>query len=677
MKHALCFFIILSNSHHPRIMKLSVIIVNYNVEHFLEQCLHAVHKASINLATEVIVVDNNSVDNSLKMLQEKFPEVHVIANTKNTGFAYANNQAINSSKGEYVLLLNPDTIVEEDTFEKVLMFMDAHPEGGGLGVKMLDGKGNFLPESKRGLPTPMVAFYKIFGFSRLFPKSKTFGKYHLGFLSKDQIHEVDILSGAFMLLRKSALDKVGLLDEAFFMYGEDIDLSYRLVQGGYKNYYFPETRIIHYKGESTKKSSVNYVFVFYNAMQIFARKHFSQKNARTFSFFINIAIYLRAAAAIISRFAQKIILPFIDAIMLFGGIYGIKNYYEHYIKFSDGGSYPQEFITIVVPAYIAVWLTTVFLSGGYDKPVKLTKIIRGLFVGTGIILMFYALLPEHYRFSRALILLGAVWSIASMLSVRMFLHLIKLKNFTLDGGRNKRVAIIGSAEECERVHTLLKQTSLPTGFVGYVSHLNEPENKKNNFIGSLHQLREIASIYKIDEAIFCAKDLSAQNIIDQMLLFGTSDVDFKIAPPESLAVIGSNSIDTSGDLYVIDINSITKSVNRRNKRLLDIVTSLTFLMISPLLLFFIQHPVGFFGNIFRVLSGKKSWIGYSYNEENAEYAQKLPVIRKGVLHPADILNGRGTNPITIKNLNILYAKDYKVYTDLSIIRKGFKYLGRS
>ncbi|HEU4717185.1 MAG TPA: glycosyltransferase family 2 protein, partial [Bacteroidia bacterium] len=203
-------------------MKLSVIIVNYNVEHFLEQCLHSVIKASRHTETEIFVVDNNSVDGSLQMLKEKFPAVHVIANRENVGFSRANNQAMRIANGEYVLLLNPDTVVEESTFDKVIAFMDAHPEAGGLGVQMIDGKGNFLPESKRGLPTPSVAFFKISGLSKLFPKSKTFGRYHLGFLDKDRTHEVEILSGAFMLLRKAALDKVGLLDEDFFMYGEDI-----------------------------------------------------------------------------------------------------------------------------------------------------------------------------------------------------------------------------------------------------------------------------------------------------------------------------------------------------------------------------------------------------------------------------------------------------------------------
>lgn len=300
-------------------MKLSVVIVNYNVMHFLEQCLNSVRKAVKNIESEVFVVDNNSVDGSVKMVREKFPEVNLIVNPDNRGFSKANNQAIKIAKGEYVLLLNPDTVVEDDTFEKIIKFMDAHEDAGGLGVKMVDGKGKFLPESKRGLPTPAVAFYKIFGLSKLFPKSKIFGQYHLTYLNNDEIHEVDVLSGAFMLIRKPLLDKIGGLDESYFMYGEDIDLSYRITKEGYKNYYFPKTRIIHYKGESTKKSSINYVLVFYQAMIIFAKKHFSQKNAKLFSLLINMAVYFRAFLAILRRLADKVFLKMLDAVFIFAG----------------------------------------------------------------------------------------------------------------------------------------------------------------------------------------------------------------------------------------------------------------------------------------------------------------------------------------------------------------------
>jgi GT2 family glycosyltransferase len=265
-------------------MQLSVIIVNYNVKYFLEQALYSVYKAMQGLNGEVFVVDNNSADGSCEMVRRKFPQTIVIENKSNTAFSVANNQAIKQAKGKYILLLNPDTVVEEDCFRRCIDFMDTHQDAGAIGVKMIDGKGKFLPESKRSLPTPKVAFYKMFGFASIFPKSKTFGRYHLGFLSNDEVHEVEVLSGAFMFIRKATLDKIGLLDEDYFMYGEDIDLSYRITQGGFKNYYFPNTTIIHYKGESTKKTSVNYVFVFYRAMIIFAQKHYSKKHAKLFSF---------------------------------------------------------------------------------------------------------------------------------------------------------------------------------------------------------------------------------------------------------------------------------------------------------------------------------------------------------------------------------------------------------
>jgi len=232
---------------------ISVIIVNYNVKYFLEHCLHSVCKSLEGIEGEIIVIDNNSVDGSCQMIKEKFPQIHLIENKENVGFSKANNQGILISSGKYVLILNPDTVVQENTFHKCLSFMELHPKAGSLGVKMIDGTGNFLPESKRSLPTPFVSFCKIFGLSALLPKSRIFGRYHLGYLDNDKINKIEILSGAFMFIRKSVLDQVGMFDEAFFMYGEDIDLSYRILLAGYENYYFPDTTIIHYKGESKKR----------------------------------------------------------------------------------------------------------------------------------------------------------------------------------------------------------------------------------------------------------------------------------------------------------------------------------------------------------------------------------------------------------------------------------------
>lgn len=653
-------------------LKLSVIIVSYNVKHFLEQCLYSVRAAVTDIDTEIFVVDNASVDGSVKMVREKFPEVVCIENEDNPGFARANNQAIKISTGEYILLLNPDTIVETDTFSKIVSFMDQHPDAGGLGVKMVDGTGKFLPESKRGLPTPGVAFCKVFGLSRLFPKSKLFNKYHLGYLDKEKIHEVEILAGAFMLMRKSVLDKVGLLDEAFFMYGEDIDLSYRITQAGYKNYYFPETRIIHYKGESTKKGSLNYVFVFYNAMIIFARKHYSAKNARLFSMLINMAIYFRAFLSIANRVFKNILLPMADITLLYGGVALIARIWEQHVIYPWGGHYPVELYLFVIPSFIFIWILSIYYSGGFDKPLSIWKSYRGLFAGTIIILVIYALLPEHFRFSRSLILNGTIWGILALTITRLLLHFLKIGNFRLSSSKSKRFAVIGNKAEAERVADILKKAVSNPGFIGLVS-IERETTGNNGFLGHISQIKDILNIYKIDELIFCAKDMPAESIIDQMSDLQHTQVNYKIAPPESMSIIGSNSIDTAGELYVIDINSIGKFQNRRSKRVFDVGMGLLLLLSYPVTVFITGHPANYFLNIIEVLLGIKSITGYHPVEM---HDHKLPEIKKGIIYPTDTFNTAITEPGSIARLNMLYARDYRISNEFRMLYKGFRKLGR-
>lgn len=651
-------------------MDLSVIIVNYNVKHFLEQCLHAVQKATKNVAAEIFVVDNNSVDGSTQLLREKFPEVQLIENAKNVGFSKANNQAIKLAKGKYVLLLNPDTVVEEDTFEKVITFMNLHPEAGGLGVKMIDGRGRFLPESKRGLPTPWVAFFKMFGLSTLFPKSKVFGKYHLSYLDENEIHEVDVLAGAFMLIRKETLDKVGLLDESFFMYGEDIDLSYRIQKGGYKNYYFPETTIIHYKGESTKKGSLNYVKVFYNAMVIFAKKHFSARKAGVFALFIHLAIYFRAFLSICKRVFSRAIIPALDAILIFIGFLLITPIWEN-MRFHNDGYYPEEFMQIVVPVYIIFFLLGIAASGGYRKPLSIYKLLRGIFWGLIAILLVYSLVDERYRFSRALILLGTVWSGVSIILLRSLGHVLKLPGFRLNLSRVKRIAIVGHSQEANRVKKLLEETRINSQLAGFIAL--DPDDNDEQYIGQIDQLPEIININRINELIFCAENISSAEIIRAMLDLTQLDVEYKIAPPESVSIIGSNSIHTAGDLYVVNVNAISKTANRRKKRIFDLEAAMLILLISPLICWFYKQKFSFFSNAWKVLSGKKSVIGYARVEGTYE---NLPELKPGLLNPADLFTNIKLDNEKIKRLNMLYAKDYLILTDAEILLKAWKKLDR-
>lgn len=291
-------------------LKLSVIIVNYNVKYYLDQCIRSVLRAfeEMNTPAEIIVVDNHSADGSVDYLEQRYPQklfpmVRFVRSAHNLGFARANNIAIRQSRGEYVLLLNPDTIVGEDALKASVDFMDAHEDAGAVGVRMLGAQGRRAMESRRGLPTPMVSFFKMLGFCNRWPHHRLFGKYYMGYLPWDEPCQIEVVSGAYCMLRRKALDEVGLLDEDFFMYGEDIDLSYRVLKGGYHNYYLP-VDILHYKGESTQKSSFRYVHVFYEAMLIFFRKHYS---GMTFllSLPIKTAIYAKALMALVGMLSDR------------------------------------------------------------------------------------------------------------------------------------------------------------------------------------------------------------------------------------------------------------------------------------------------------------------------------------------------------------------------------------
>lgn len=616
----------------------------------MDQCLDSVRKGIKDLSAEVFIVDNCSVDGSIEMVKAKYPEFHLIENKDNVGFSKANNQAIEISNGQYVLLLNPDTVVEEETFSKTLGFMDDQIDSGGLGVRMIDGKGIFLPESKRGLPTPLVAFYKIFGLSSIFPKSKRFGQYHLGHLSEFENHQIDILSGAFMLIRKTTLDKIGFLDESFFMYGEDIDLSYRITLGGYKNYYYSNTKIIHYKGESTKKSSVNYVFVFYRSMIIFAQKHFSGKSAKLFSFLINLAIYLRAFMAISLRIAKHLFLPIIDFTYIVFGLYALTNYW----KMSDI-DFPVGLINYSIPIYSLIWIYTSYFNGVYDNPIKLFKTIKGVFIGTLIILLAYAILPKYWQFSRLFIFVGAGWITTYYILSRNFLHFIIGKKYKLHIKSSKAFGIINNDySEVSRIENLIRQTN---DNIATIDKIN---------IHSIDNIKDGS----YDEIIFSSKKHSYKEIIDWMSRLGFEQTDYKIAPDSEDYLIGSNSIDTPGELYILNLNTLVSKENKRKKRLFDILFSLNGILLAPFILWNMKKSGFFMRNMIQVFIGKISFIGFS--EDVSKKDVRLPQIKPGILVPGDIIDS--DDPQINEKLNLLYARDYSMRKDLSILLKAWKKL---
>lgn len=629
-------------------MRLSIVIVNYNVKYFLKQCLSSVYGSQRKLADgselelDVWVVDNDSVDGSVEMVRADFPQVHVIENHENVGFAKANNQALAGCAGQCLLLLNPDTVVESDTFVRCINFMEEHPDCGGLTVKMVDGDGNFLKESKRGFPTPEASFYKISGLIKLFPHSRRIAAYYMGHLPEDAVNEIEIMPGAFLLLRHEVYQQIGGLDERYFMYGEDIDYSWRIHLAGWKNYYLPETRIIHYKGESTKKGSMNYVYTFYNAMSIFVKRYFTGGNARLFNALLHTAIWLRASMSWLRRIAGRLAVPLLDFAVAFGGFFALKQLWATQWA-NNIDYYPPEYTWMVIPAYILILMCSSWLGGGYDKPVRPLRIVKGMGVGLLLLLAFYSLLDEGQRYSRMLLLAGSAWTVISTLLIRCLLSTLNIKGYALRARRRGNVLVIGSDEETRRVKGLYQRMGIPE------------ENVVTEATQQARRMADLIRVERVEEVVFCGADVELKEIITLMAALKTTGVNYKIAPSDSDFVIGSDSILSRDDLYLDDLNTISTATCRRNKRFFDLATSLLLLILSPLLFWFQHRKKSYFAHCLTVLAGRCSWVGYPGHQ--------------GVFSPSDIAHD--LSPEVHERLLLRYMRRYRTSSDAAILMKNW------
>ena len=395
-----------------------------------------------------------------------FPGVNFIWNTENEGFAKANNKALKLASGNYILFLNPDTIVPEDCFEKCISFIKSKDDSGALGIKMIDGSGKFLKESKRAFPSPMTSLFKLSGLTRLFPKSKVFSKYHLGFLDENISHEVDVLAGAFMMIPKKILDTTGTFDESFFMYGEDIDLSYRIQKAGYKNYYFAESSIIHFKGESTKKGSLNYVKIFYKAMSVFAKKHYGGTKAGIFNLLIQIAIFLRAGLAATARFLKWIGLPVIDAGMILLSFWIVKFLWSTFVKREV--NYSPNMLIIAFPAFTLLFLAASYFAGLYDTGYKQSRLNKSTVTAILVLLSVYSLLPESLRFSRGILLFGSLMAFFLMTVVRWLLLHWNIIESVGESDEINQTVIAGTESDFNEVSALLQKAGMHERVLGRV-----------------------------------------------------------------------------------------------------------------------------------------------------------------------------------------------------------------
>lgn len=645
-------------------MRLSVIIVNYNVKYFLEQCLCSVIKATKDTGAEILVADNNSTDGSIDYLKPRFPHVKFVANAVNLGFAKANNQLLEMATGQYILFLNPDTMVPEDCIEKCIAFLESHPLSGALGIRMIDGTGKFLKESKRAFPSPLTSLYKLSGLTGLFPRSEHFARYHLGHLAEKENHEVDVLAGAFIMITRKILDEVGYFDESFFMYGEDIDLSYRIQKAGYRNYYFSESTILHFKGESSKKGSLNYIRMFYKAMSLFVRKHYKGPRARFFNFLIEVAIWGRALLSATGKLLKQLGLPLFDAGVILMSFWIAKYYWGKYIR--QEVNYSPQMLTIAFPIFTFIFLIVSIFSGLYDRNYKLSRLNRSTLSAALILLSSYALLPENYRFSRGILVFGiGLCYLLISISRWLFIKMNLLKHAD-EEDEHRQTIIVSNERDFEIVKSLMTTSGMQERVLGRV---NNNSSEASGAMGTIQHLPHLLKMYPIKEVIFCEDELSFKSIIEtiQQLVRG---VRYKFHAAGSMGIVGSDNKHIGGEYFTRDRQFIiTHPANKRNKDFFDIVVSLFFMVTFPFHFILQKRPLQFFRNSWDVLKGKKSWVGYAL-EDNG-----LPYIKPGIISSTSL--PRSCNTLPAQSLQVSdewYAAGYSIDTDLSKIWRGYKYL---
>jgi len=642
--------------------QISIVIVNYKVKHFLKQCLYSIQKAIGDLEVDVWVVDNDSQDGSEEMIHQFFPDVKLIVNKVNVGFSKANNQALRQIQSKYTLILNPDTVLSEDTLSKCFQVMESDQTIGMIGARMIDGTGKYLPESKRGFPTPSSSFYKLSGLYKFFPKSDYFNHYYLGHMDEFEQNEIEVLTGAFMFSRTDVLHQVQYFDEDYFMYGEDIDLSTKVIKAGYKLVYLPQTSIIHFKGESTKRDSAAYVKHFYNAMLIFTGKHFSGSKASIFALFLKMGVILRGFLSFVNQVILKRAAIFIDMILAFLSLEFITNiwanYYHHNPEYFEGTSIHYNNII-----YSLLWCLSLWTIGHYGRKFTFRKLFAGILLGSSILFIGYALLDSHYNPSRAVILLGMLLFGFIVTIKQGFINFFDSGKFLLSTKESNKVLIVAKESEIDLIRDKFKNNQESKSYQGFVQ---PTKDESVHSLGTIENLTEIVETYEIDEIIFSLTHINMSDIMPLMTQLGNK-VHIKLTGGEHLNIIGSNSKNLSGEVYVMDIQyNVDTLENRRQKRSFDIIASLILLVLFPIAK--MRNKSIRLSNIFTTLKGDTTWIGYNPQDPQIN---TLPTIKKSIIRQDYKHVSNDTNHV--HNTNMHYAKDYQLGKDLNILLSYFNW----
>lgn len=606
-------------------MDISVIIISYNVKEFLHQSLLSLQKTLSGFKSEIIVVDNASVDGSKRIIKKEFPDIQLIENDDNVGFARACNQGLEIAEGKYLLLLNPDTLLQEDTVPKMIKFFEDHPEAGAAGCKILNADGTLQKACRRSFPTPSVAIPKMLGLSRLFPQNKLFAKYNLTYKDPDKLTEVDAVSGSFLMLRKEVYDQIGGLDEDYFMYGEDLDFCYRIKEAGWKIYYVPDTQIVHYKGESAKLASFDNLIVFYKAMGIFVNKHFSKGAYYFIDIFLKLGIVMRGFLSLISQAFRKYFIPSIDAMVVVGSIV-----VTHYLQDSPLPS-SQTLISMTL-FYLLLWLGVGYTVGLYDK--RVLSYSRASVAGIiGIIISFFAnnvfdemiYSPQYINYGFVVIgLLIPGWRISLLMLQRR--KIIPLKSKLMRSLLLRRTILIGSGKETRRIAKKM-QAHIEHGFeiLGFVDKNYNADNINGfPFLGNIKNLNEIVRIHKATELIFTTDQFDNEDILRILDQVRKERVEARIVPKNLDFILGKSSVEKIEDIPLIEVDyNIFYFSNQFFKRIFDLVVSITGgILVSPFVFLYVLFTRGKIRKQKFLTWQEEEFTGYVFERKNGKTYRK-------------------------------------------------------
>ncbi|MEO5782902.1 MAG: glycosyltransferase family 2 protein, partial [Ginsengibacter sp.] len=489
-----------------------------------------------------------------------------------------------------------------------------------------------------------------------------FAKYYVGNIHEEKNHEVEVLAGAFMLISKKIIDSVGSFDEDFFMYGEDIDLSYRIREAGYKNLYFADSSIIHFKGESTKRGGLNYVRLFYKAMSIFTQKHYGNR-AFIFNASIHVGILLRAFLSSVKRFIKWIGMPVIDGAIILMSFWIVKLLWNVYVK--QDVNYSPNMLIIAFPFFTLLFLIASYYSGLYDNGFKQKRLNHSTLIAFALLLSVYALLPESIRFSRGILVFGSLLAFILMTAIRWWLVKWNVIEGDEKSDEHRQTLIVGTQKEFEEVNAIMQNAGMEERVLGRI----DANGNKTNAIGKIEDINRLLTTYSIKELIFCEGELSFKKIIGLMKI--SRKVRIKIYAFNATAIIGSNSKKISGKFISSDKKiRLSLPISRRNKNFIDFVVSIFFIITFPLHLFTQKKPGQFFKNVFDTLLLKRTWVGYAFPETT------LPKIKRGILTTTGLPTSLNTLPEeSLIASDKWYAADYDVWEDVKMILRSYKFLG--